>query len=638
MPYYLSISKGTCVEFLLACVMAAAGIFAARPGRIFLIHALRAGARAARSDVRLILLATALPIALRLALLGIDPPPVPVDMEEINHLLQAGAYAAGRLADPVHPLAVLLQFYQTVEWPHHMSSRPPLAPVFLAGGIAVANSPFAGNLLCVGLASGALCWMLLGWVPRRWAALGSAAAICTLCLFGYWVNSFWCPSEIALGAALLLGAVPRAERNPGPGAAVPVIIGLVLLAGTRPYENGIFAAIVMIHLALRIWRSGGRASRLRAAWHFGLPVAGVLAAILAGQALYDLHTTGNARLMPYQIWRSSQVVAPTFLWQALAPPRVFTNASAAAFCAWEARTFTTLAQGGVFGAALAFGRQAVTFRTVWGPLTLLPLLCWAPGWVAARLARPALLLTVLLLFTLLLVAFGLSAIYVMALLSACLLLRLRNNYERLPALLVLAGILATCLPAFYMNVYASALTAPLLILLVNGLRHLARGVRPAGPGLAGFLLLGCAIMPAAEAAAYALRMPITGDVLNHFDRATVPPRVAAESALAGIPGRLAVFVRVQDGAALDPVWLDPAWNGTAIDSQRIVWLRDVRPDWTAAAEHYYPDRQFYLLRMLPSGDFTLAPYPSATLPPPAPLDTLPMPDRAAASAHGARAP
>lgn len=233
----------TLVEALLACLLLVLIVSLRAQTRFVFVNAMVIARRLSQRPLLLILLAGITPVVLRIAMLPLVPAPVPYVMEEYNHLFLTATYELGRVTNPVHPFSVMLQTYQQIEWPNHVSARPPLPPIFLYLGQVLFGSPFAGNLMALGLTTSAFCWALLGWVKGQWAALGTYLAIVAFCLFGYWVNSYWAPTTIALGGALLFGAVPRIERRPTVGLALISVVALALLAGTRPFENAVFAAV-----------------------------------------------------------------------------------------------------------------------------------------------------------------------------------------------------------------------------------------------------------------------------------------------------------------------------------------------------------------------------------------------------------
>ena len=184
-----------------------------------------------------------------------------------------------------------------------------------------------------------------------------------------------------------MGLVPRIEQRPRLLWALPFILALLLLAGTRPYENGVFAATICLWLAVRFLQKERRPLLGRAIVHVAIPVAIGALGILAAQLAYNEATTGNYRLMPYQIWRVSQDFTPMFLWQPLTAVPAFYHEGAARFALWNAQVILQITRGGIFGGALLIARQTVTFRDLLGPLLFLPFLCWSPNWLGPPATR-----------------------------------------------------------------------------------------------------------------------------------------------------------------------------------------------------------------------------------------------------------
>jgi hypothetical protein len=264
-----------------------------------------------------------LALAVRLALLPIRPIPQPAVHDEFAYLLGAETFCLGRVTNPPHPMWVHLETFHELFQPTYASKYPPAQSLFLALGWKLFGHPWYGVWLSCGLMCTALCWMLQGWLPPRYALLGGLMAVAQWGVAGYWVNSYMGGAVAAAAGALVVGAVPRLARRPTAGVAALAALGAVALANSRPFEGAV--ATVGAAVVLLIWRRKRGRSPLRQllAWRTAAPAGAILGCGLAAMLYYNYRVTGHALLMPYALYQSQYAASPLFWMLPLGPPPAY---------------------------------------------------------------------------------------------------------------------------------------------------------------------------------------------------------------------------------------------------------------------------------------------------------------------------
>ena len=199
---------------------------------------------------------------------------------------------------------------------------PPTQSAVLALGQLFVNAPngppfgpWIGVLLSTAAMVAAIFWMLQGWFPPRWALLGASLVMMRFAIFGYWMNSYWGGSVAAIGAALVLGALPRLQRRrQRPRDAFLLGIGVFILANSRPFEGALFCipvAAVLTFWLIRLYRDNHPLPVRRVI----LSIFTCLLATLAFTFYYNWRLTGDLFLLPRALYYRQYFTVSPFIWE-----------------------------------------------------------------------------------------------------------------------------------------------------------------------------------------------------------------------------------------------------------------------------------------------------------------------------------
>ena len=263
-------------------------------------------------------------LGLRAALIPVLGIPEPTAHDEFSYLLSGDTFAHGRLTNPPHPMWLHFESFHIIQHPTYMSMYPPAQGVVLAVGERLGH-PWIGQWLITAAMCSTLCWMLQAWLPLGWALLGGMLAVLRLGILSYWMNTYLCASVVALGGALVFGALPRLKRRPSVLNAVVMGLGLVILANSRPYEGLLLSLTVAF--AMLIWLFGPNRPRPSiSGWSVVAPI--VLILIFGGVATgyYNYRVTGSPLEMAYEVNRGAYATTSYFAWQGPHPEPVYHHA------------------------------------------------------------------------------------------------------------------------------------------------------------------------------------------------------------------------------------------------------------------------------------------------------------------------
>jgi hypothetical protein len=481
------------------------------------------------------------PLLIRAALLPRFPEPIPRVHDEFAFLLGADTFAHGRLANPQHPF-----------WPHfesiHIYARPVYATAFpiaqsalLALGEVLTGHPWFGVWLSAGLFSGAIYWMLCGWVPNRWALLGALLAIARYAIASYWMNSYWGGFLAAAAGALVIGAIPRIWRVPSWKTATFLGIGLAVLANTRPVEGAWFAAFGAIILFVRLLRKGRLPRIVRGVL---IPLA-VTLGLAASFMMYDFkQITGKPWVHPYLNYRQTLTIAPHFIWQSPRVPAPRYNNAAMHHFYVDLEMYTYQQSRTRF--AILTQKISSYFRFYFGPLLLLA-------------------------------AIGLPAIW-------------KNPRERIVLLWVTAFVPILLVQVWSSAHYAAPATGLAVLLVIFSLRHI-RTMGTFGRVLVRAIPVAAMVMLAIQILAGPAASELT-DRSWRWPRLAGVRRAQILSKLSATGEKHLVFVRY--GRLHDPgdEWV---YNSADIDGSPVVFARALDPSSNARLRQYFSNRKTWVI-------------------------------------------
>ncbi len=240
--------------------------------------------------------------------------PIPRVQDEFAYLLGADTFASGRWTN-LTPLC-----WQSFESPHllmlpsYMSKYPPMQSLFLAAGELIFGHPIFGVWLSCGLAAAAVCWMMQGWISRRWALAGTLLMILFIGINSYWAQSYWGGMVAVLAGGLLFGGFRRLYRKINAFDTLMMTLGGAILINARPFEGfiTIFFVLSMLASRLLITRRNAFSEIIKKVI---LPAVLLCAPMLGLIGFYNFKVAGDAFKMPYAIHQQQYFAAPLFIFQ-----------------------------------------------------------------------------------------------------------------------------------------------------------------------------------------------------------------------------------------------------------------------------------------------------------------------------------
>jgi hypothetical protein len=392
--------------------------------------------------------------------------------------------------------------------------------------------PWFGVWLSAGLLAATLCWALQGWLPPGWALLGAVIGI-SLCLFSYWMNSFWGGAVTALGGALVTGAWIRITRTRQAHYAWHLGIGGVILVLARPFEGSVLLIAALVALA-----------RLNRSWRVWGPILLVGAIGALWLAYSNYRVTGRPWRMPYREYYTQYETVPPFWFMPLSTPL-------AGYRPFDLKDRTLETYQDVQG-----GRVIIERARSW--LVLLRIYYGNGIWLLPLVASGSWLL--------------------------------RSRRQRFIVMLIAVIVAASLGEVWWYPHYAAAFATALFILLVQSLRHLRQWTlqgKTVGRFLTSALPVSALLVTVvAEARGIAEHRPALAKAYG----TNVVREDMERSLLERSTGKHVIIVRYT-GPSPHEEWV---YNRAAIDAAPVIWAQDLGNEENQKLLRYYEGRTFWL--------------------------------------------
>lgn len=488
------------------------------------------------------------PAVLRIALLSVIAIPIPVVPDEFSHLLLADTIASGRLANPPHPLAPHFEATYVLQEPTYASVYPPAHGVLMGLAQLLGLHPWYGVLAEVSLMTMAVAWMLDAWFAPQWVLLGTILGVMRL---GLWMTSYWGGSLAAIGGLLLVGSLKRIWSAPRVRDGLILGSSVLILANTRPYEGALLSLAAAGVLMVMLCRA---ASPLRRQFFKKIvpPLAACIAAGAACMAYYNWRVTGTSFVMAYVADQRSSGVPQSFVFNPPlpAPAKLARFQDLRENYQWELAAYQSARDLREI-LPIGLGKLKVFWSFYINPLLSLPLL--ALPWT------------------------------------------LHDSRMRVLLFVGLFVSLGMFLYPFYFAHYSAPLAGILIVLIVQGLRHIAVFTRKA-PG--GGRTLAPVITTAIAAAGFSLVLLalIFHDAVKTRQFSVYPAanlmRDQIEKRFSDSSGRTnLVIVRYSPDHNFHQCM---TYNRAKIDEARVVWARELDAASNRKLLHYFRQRTAWL--------------------------------------------